>query len=55
MAETQPHVARPDTSIDRSDILTVVLLKVRILSFVLASVTSLGPVFVTRVTVEQKT
>jgi len=46
MAETQPHASRSDTKIiDRFDILTVDLLNVRVVSLVVESVTSLGPVF----------
>jgi hypothetical protein len=47
MAETEPHASRSDTTIiDRFDNLTADLLKVRVLSLVVESVTNLGPVFV---------
>jgi hypothetical protein len=47
MAETQPHESRPDTTIiDRFDIVTVDLLRVRVLSLLVKRAMSLGPVFV---------
>jgi len=46
MKETQPHASRPDTTIiDRTDILTGDLPKVRVLSLMVESVKGLRPDF----------